>query len=279
MLQNSARMKPSEYWVVPTATPLNLSAEWTMSGDFLNRVRAETSPSHVFFASGSKTDEPISNYLSPVKYAKEVVITADSSVGTTYSSGCSELGIVSNSAFASFLSGTVIPDLQSSGEVSPSQFLIFLVKNLVQSGAEPPTVSNCCILGFHTAQGSPAQTWGIMDYDTSGDFGSGTHDVSVSSHEIDEWMNDPLGNNATPAWGNIGQVSGCQDNLEVGDPLSGTLMPTVTLSGYTYHLQELAFFSWYFDKDGGTSYGAGGKFSGNGTFKGPSKACPPGGTY
>ena len=26
------------------------------------------------------------------------------------------------------------------------------------------------------------------------------------------------------------------------------------------------------------SLGAGGKFSGNGTFKGPSKACPPGGT-
>ena len=27
------------------------------------------------------------------------------------------------------------------------------------------------------------------------------------------------------------------------------------------------------------SLGAGGKFSGSGTFKGPAKACPPGGTY
>ncbi|MFZ0225755.1 MAG: hypothetical protein WAL41_02170, partial [Mycobacterium sp.] len=157
--------------------------------------------------------------------------------------------------------------------------LLFLVKNLVQSGAQPPTASNCCILGFHTAQGSPAQTWGIMDYDTSGDFGSGTHDVSVSSHEINEWINDPLVNNATPAWGGIGQVSGCQDNFEVGDPLSGTLMPAITLGGYAYHLQELAFFSWYFTKDCDGSLGTGGKFSGNGTFGGPSKACPPGGTY
>ena len=217
------------------------------------------------------------NYLSPVKYAAEIAVTADSSVGTTYSSGCSDLGIVSNTPFASFLNSE-ITTLQKSGVVSPTEFVIFLVKNLVQSGAEPPTISNCCTLGFHTAQGSPAQTWGIMDYDTSGDF-SGTHDVSIASHEIDEWMNDPLGNNPTPAWGGIGQVSGCQDNFEVGDPLSGRLMPTIALNGYKYHVQELAFFSWYFNADGVGSLGTGGKFSGNGKFKGPSKACPPGGTY
>jgi hypothetical protein len=218
------------------------------------------------------------NYLSPIKYAKEITVTADSSVGITYSSGCSELGIVSYSPFSSFLSSEVTT-LQKDGIVSPTEFVVFLVKNLVQSGAQPPTASNCCILGFHTAQGSPAQTWGVMDYDVSGDFGAGTHDVSVASHEINEWINDPLVNNATPAWGNIGQVGGCQGNFEVGDPLSGTLMPTITLGGYPYHVQELAFFSWYFTADGDASYGTGGKFSGNGTFGGPSKACPPGGTY
>ncbi|MGB9233193.1 MAG: hypothetical protein WCC04_02190 [Terriglobales bacterium] len=97
------------------------------------------------------------NYLSPVKYVKEITVTADSSVATTYSSGCSELGVVSNTPFASFL-GSEITALQSSGVVSPTQFVIFLVKDIVQSGATPPTISNCCILGFHTAQGSPAQT-------------------------------------------------------------------------------------------------------------------------
>src|ERR1022692_5241003 len=59
MLQNSARMKPSEYWVVPTPTPLNLSGEWTKSSDFLNRFTAETLPSHELAALGSKTAEPI----------------------------------------------------------------------------------------------------------------------------------------------------------------------------------------------------------------------------
>jgi hypothetical protein len=122
------------------------------------------------------------------------------------------------------------------------------------------------------------QTYGTMDWDTSGVFGGGVTDASISSHEIGEWMDDPLGNNATPPWGNIGQVSGCQGNWETGDPLSGNLMPAITMNGKSYQMQELGFFSWYFNKAGDASVGAGGKFSSNGTFQGPSKACPPGGT-
>ena len=61
-------------------------------------------------------------------------------------------------------------------------------------------------------------------------------------------MDDPFRINPTPLWGNIGQVQGaCQGNLEVGEPLTGTDVPDVTMpNGYTYHLQELAFFSWFF---------------------------------
>jgi len=91
-------------------------------------------------------------------------------------------------------------------------------------------------------------------------------------------MDDPLAYNATPPWGNVGQVSGCQSNWEVGDPLSGILMPPITMNGKEYQMQELAFFSWYFNEDSAPSVGAGGKFSSNGTFQGPAKACPPGGT-
>jgi hypothetical protein len=54
-------------------------------------------------------------------------------------------------------------------------------------------------------------------------------------------------------------------NLEVGDPLTGIYIPTVTMpNGFTYHLQELAFFSWFY---GAPSIGSGGLFSDNGTFK------------
>ncbi len=85
------------------------------------------------------------------------------------------------------------------------------------------------------------------------------------SHEVAEWMDDPLGGNATPAWGHVGQVSGCQGNLEVGDPLTGTVLPAVTMpNGYSYHLQELAFFSWFFRQS--PSIGVNGWYSDNGHF-------------
>jgi hypothetical protein len=65
----------------------------------------------------------------------------------------------------------------------------------------------------------------------------------------------------------------------VGDPLNGRGVPVITVNNYPYNVQELTFFSWFFDVPGDTSLGAGGVFSSNGSFTGPSKACLPGGSY
>jgi hypothetical protein len=53
--------------------------------------------------------------------------------------------------------------------------------------------------------------------------------------------------------------------LEVGDPLSGTLAPPIynPFNKFTYHMQELAFFSWFY---GAPSVGVNGWFSDNDTF-------------
>jgi hypothetical protein len=124
------------------------------------------------------------------------------------------------------------------------------------------------VLGYHGAFNNPRfgsvlQTYSPTDMELSGAFG-GLTDTSVAAHEVAEWIDDPTGGNPTPAWGHTGQVSGCQGNLEVGDPLTGTNMPVVTLGGFGYHLQELAFFSWFYHQS--PSWGAGGKYSDNGTF-------------
>lgn len=58
----------------------------------------------------------------------------------------------------------------------------------------------------------------------------------------------------------------------------GTLMPATTMNGKAYQMQELGFFSWYFNKETDPSLGTGSKFSSNGAFLGPAKSCPPGGT-
>ena len=161
--------------------------------------------------------------------------------------------------------------------LTPSQLPVFLFYNAVMSSGHSSNLNNCCILGYHNAAGSPAQTYAVAEFEGRDQtLFSDVADVSSLSHEINEWMQDPGGTNPTPAWGGIGQVSGCQSNYEVGDPLSGTLLPAITgTNGFSYHLQELAFFSWFY---GGPSVAAGGWYSDNNTFRGAAKTCPPGGT-
>jgi hypothetical protein len=170
-----------------------------------------------------------------------------------------------------FIQNTVIPFLVANDGFNTHDFVLFQVHNVVfteNSGA------TCCILGYHNAFGSPVQTYGVTDYDTTGFFPN-SPDISVATHEVGEWMDDPVvdnpnSGNPTPAWGNIGQVSGCQTNLEVGDPLSGTTFP-VTMGGFTYHAQELAFFSWFYHQS--PSIGLHGWYSDQGTFTTFAAAC------
>ena len=101
---------------------------------------------------------------------------------------------------------------------------IFELRGVVMFDGSP---NSCCILGYHSFKATAAgkQTYATAEYESSGRF-AGVNDVSTLSHEVAEWQDDPFGNNPTKPWGNIGQVVGCQSNLEVGDPLSGTNVPT-----------------------------------------------------
>jgi hypothetical protein len=146
---------------------------------------------------------------------------------------------------------------------------VFLFDNVVMYDT---VVANCCVLGYHNAYtvGGKLQTYSNAMYDNSGDF-SGSGDISALSHEIGEWQNDPNTVNPTKPWGNIGQVTGCQNNLEVGDPLSGTVF-TDTLNGKAYHPQELAFSSWFYHQS--PSQNVNGWFSNQGTFRSAAAPCP-----
>ncbi len=151
--------------------------------------------------------------------------------------------------------------------VNPKTFPMFMLYNSGMSFGDPTNLGNCCAGGYHSI--NPAgpltfQTYSPFDFDTSGVFGTAALDTGIVSHEVGEWVNDPYVVNPTPAWGHIGQVGLCQNNLEVGDPLTGSEAPRIVMkNGYTYHLQELAFFSWFF---GAPSLGLHGWFSNNGTF-------------
>ena len=151
-------------------------------------------------------------------------------------------------AWDSYVQNTLMPQLK----VKPTMLPIFLFYNTVM--IEGSSLGSCCILGYHGSTPSATlQTYSIIDYDTTGLFkvqssnALAVEDTSVMSHELAEWRDDPDGSNPTAPWGNIGQVSGCQNNLEVGDPLSGNPLRVIqTVGGFNYHAQDLAFFSWFY---------------------------------
>jgi hypothetical protein len=209
-----------------------------------------------------------------------IAVEVGTSVGLTAPTGCTgSVGFIEINTWDFFVQTQLIPFVAANFGVTPDQFPVFLLSNVYWFIGNP---GNCCVLGYHNAFlfGGSIQTYSPTTFDTSGIFGLAAADSAVPSHEIGEWLNDPYVNNATPAWGNIGQVSGCQGNFEVGDPLTGTQIDPVTMpNGFTYHLQELAFFSWYYNAQFDPSLGAGGAFSFNGTFQGPAMVCPPGGTF
>jgi hypothetical protein len=180
------------------------------------------------------------------------------------------LGAVNINHLDSFLQKTVIPSLTTQGLISPATLPIFLLHNFVEYIGTNPT-TGCCVLGYHNAFSTTGgvQTYALAMYDNS-KFFRGSSDISALSHEVGEWQNDPYTNNPTPSWGHIGQVTGCQSNLEVGDPLSGTTF-TDTVGGFTYHPQELAFFPWFYHQS--PSLGVNGWYSNQGTFKTFATTC------
>ncbi|MBV8902903.1 MAG: hypothetical protein JOZ22_04640 [Acidobacteriia bacterium] len=200
-----------------------------------------------------------------------------------YAAGCRDYGLVDANWLQTVVQNTIFPALAAQG-VGPTSFPQILTDSVFES-LSPEDPTNIA-LGYHTAYTNGdgvLQTWAVNGFDTSGRF-SGSPDLDTMSHEVAEWLDDPITSNATPAWGGAGQVDvgKCQSNLEVGDPTSeGGPTPSNQFlikmpNGFTYTLQELTYFSWFFHQS--PSLGSGGKYSNNGAFNGFAKPCPPGGT-
>lgn len=160
----------------------------------------------------------------------------------------------------------IIPLLGRVG-ITPKTFPIFLFLNVILDAGDAGMVA-----GYHSwANAGGVQTYGVAIYDTTQSLPS-SRDISVLSQAIAEWYDNPLANNPTPAWGHLGQVAGCRANLEVGDPLAGSPLFEVEMpNGLTYHLQETAFFSWFYNQV--PSLGINGWYSSNGSFTRPADLC------
>jgi hypothetical protein len=211
--------------------------------------------------------------LAPVNILAPLVIDVPAKSGLALSGAifgaCSSLGIVD----INLIDAAVVQATLTTKGIGPKTFPMFMLYNSGMSFGSPFNLNNCCAGGYHGINPTGPvtfQTYTPFDFQTNGIF-LGADNSVIISHEANEWVNDPYDVNPTPAWGHVGQVTGCQNNLEVGDPLTGTnTSPIVGKNGFTYDLQELAFYSWFY---GAPSVGIHGWFSNNATFR--TDAGPP----
>lgn len=144
--------------------------------------------------------------------------------------------------------------LKHSQQVEPDRFVVFLSYNTVIGRG----------VAYHSSLGP--QTFAVTVFNDRGVLSfigpqfEGVANVEVSTHEIGEWLDDPFGENQTPA-----------GLLEAGDPLDGS-HEMVRSDGREYNVQELAFHD-YFTCKRPPSTSANGWYSFLGTFLTPSNDC------
>ena len=245
-----------------TASPIFQNASFisgnTQYGDAIQRAE--------FWNSVSTTSPNYHVLVGAPTIANTVSITVPAANGATVKDSSGKtIGIIDINWF-----DPQIQALLTSMHFTANMLPIFLSNNVYLSQGAP-TLSNCCIGGYHSAvknsAGLQTYIWTVnADAGIQGGFGE---DVSALSHELAEWYNDPFTNNVVPNWiSPIAPQYGCNNALEVGDPLVGVVF---TVSGFSSHLQDEAFFSWFARQT--PSIAIGGKYTYLGTFKNLSATC------
>ena len=180
--------------------------------------------------------------------------------------GSIAFALVDESAFINALFPTTVPvdgstvigAAELAGDMTTKDLSVLLFNNVYLFQG---SVSNCCVLGFHTYDFEPGDNhngnrerrfvFSYASWITPGFFAFGFEDITALSHELNETFNDPFGDNATPWWLSVDPILGgslCQNNLETGDVievLSSLPVFPIQMHGMTYHPQNEAMFSWF----------------------------------
>ena len=177
--------------------------------------------------------------FSPISTKPLQTINVPAANGHTVAGPCARIGEVDINFF-----DNIAMNLLTSLAIPANTLPVFLDYNtFLTSGG------GCCILGYHSTNNAGTQAYAVAAYSDPGIFSVPIQDIHALSHELGEWMDDPLipSVNIVPAWGHVGQVSGCQNNLETGDPVTGNAF-TISVGGtapFTYHPEDLVFLPWF----------------------------------
>lgn len=212
-------------------SPIFQDQDYTIDGTDIGNTQYEDAFQRSNFWTDVMTNTDYHVILKPVVLPEVTanVPPADGTTGTNYF-GVPEVALVN----INYVDEQINLGFSKLKQVNPTNILVVMTYNTYL------TEGGCCIGGYHSASGN--QTYAQFTYTTPTSGTSFSQDVSALSHELGEWMDDPLTNG--------GNSSPC-GILEVGDPIEGEGSPhlygdyTYTLNGYTYHLQDLATLKYF----------------------------------
>lgn len=231
----------------PVFQPAQFASGYTQYGDAMLRADfwgdvSTVSPNwHVLL--DQPTVYPVQTIVVPGNRGTEIQLPSYTSVQT--------FGLVNDHWL-----NTQLNALISSMHIPPTTLPIFLSYDAFSTFN-----GSCCSLGFHNVQGFNPQTGGLGNgvepintmifavYTDPGfaiSFGpqyANVADITGLSHEVAEWLSDPLIANQTPHW--TAPFYGCSSLLEVGDPLVAFEFPVTMSNGLTYYPQDAMFVPWY----------------------------------
>jgi hypothetical protein len=202
-----------------------------------------------------------------LKPHRTMVVPAGNYTLFTFSDGSYAFTLIRNSTFSNLLFPPTDTDTTSpigaaehAGDITTKDVSTFLFNNIFLSSNGTLTGS-CCVLGFHSYDLEPGDAKNgnqerryVVNYSswiTPGLFGAGFEDVTATSHEIAESINDPFVasdnvHDVTPIW--LAPNGNCQNNLEDGDVIEGlsnATFPILMPNGFTYHPQNEALLQWF----------------------------------
>jgi hypothetical protein len=190
-----------------------------------------------------------------------------SSSGTVSSGSCGVYGSLDINTF-----DAAVQSIISSLNLQANEFPYFVTYDVFQSQG-----GQCCVLGYHSITNSNI-VYGTGSYNDQAIFAGPPNaflDIVTMSHEIGETVNDPFvqNANATPSWVSpYAPQYGCNNFLEVGDPLAGYPEPAkVPGNPHQYYVQDLAFETWFAKAT--TSTSVNGWYSMYGVFLTPAPGC------
>ena len=223
-------------------SPLIKNATFTPGGTNVGTTQYVDAFQRANFWSKVSTTSP--NYhvrLSPVSVKPLQTINVGAN-GQTAAGPCARIGFVDIDFF-----DNIAMNLLTSLSIPANTLPLFVDYNTFWFIGN---INNCCVLGYHSTNNAGTQAYAVGAYSDPGIFNAaGIRDIHALSHEIGEWMDDPLipAQNIVPPWGHVGQVGGCSNVLEVGDAVTGKAF-TVTTGGlfpFTYHPEDLVFLPWF----------------------------------